>query len=103
MNLKRLAVDVLSFRFGKHEVSVGARFSHFNCKFVRENGLCSSEKHMKSSSWNVKFLVKIDLETFGSVFRLRESLRNVLKCKAFQVSSITGFGSAVENHVLLFF
>lgn len=66
-----------------------------------ENGLCSSEKHMKSSSWNMKFLVKSDLETFGSVFKLRESLRNVLKCKAVQVSSIIGFGP--ENHVWHFF
>lgn len=66
-----------------------------------ETGLRSSEKHMKSSSWNIKFLVQSDMETFGSVFRLRESLRNVLKCKAFQVSSIIGFGSAVENHVWL--
>lgn len=57
---------------------------------------------MKLSSWNMKFLVKSDLETFGSVFKLTESLRNVLKCKAVQVSSIIGFGPAVENHVWLF-
>lgn len=34
MNLKRLAVDARSFWFGKHEGSVGARFSRFSCKFV---------------------------------------------------------------------
>lgn len=47
------------------------------------------------------FLVKSDLETFGSVFKFRESLRNFLKYEAAQVKSIIGFSPAVENHVWL--